>query len=168
MQKTLNSWNGSGWRWKRDVKQVKCWGFLRRTESCLQPRDITSCSSCITYNLPSTNHISHFSLSRIVSFLSPSFLSQRGPKGRPSRLSSHELTHTTHNSAWMVLPGARHAGKGLHHSEFAWVCVCEMKVQCEPSEASGLDFRLSWFCRDALFTWKSEDMSQCHTQQTSQ
>lgn len=77
----------------------------------------TSCSSRITYVLQSTNNISFSLLNALLesplSFFRPFFLSAGRRVVCP--VSSHELTQTTHNSTWMVLPGARHAGKGLHH-----------------------------------------------------
>lgn len=108
--------------WSRNRRAAgKVPGFLRRTESCLHPRwfmfylRFASCSSCIASPLRSLPITFHFLSGMRLPLSFSSFLSQRWPKGHPSRVTKFWLTQTTHNLAWVVLPGARHAGKGLHH-----------------------------------------------------
>ncbi len=73
----------------------------------------TSCSSRVAITF-FVNNI-EFSLSNATTFFFVlSFLSAGRRVVRP-KFTDLWLTHTTHNLAWMALPGARHAGKGLHH-----------------------------------------------------
>lgn len=107
------------WR-ETDEQQVKCWvSFVGRSHVFSRA---SSRSTCVFHFLfsarlftitPFVNNISNVLLQSSLSFSSS--LSRRWPKCRPSPDTNFWLTQTTHNLAWMVLPGARHAGKGLHH-----------------------------------------------------
>lgn len=116
--------------WRRNRRTAgKVLGFPSKdrvmSSAMLLHLRFTSCSSRITYVLQSTNNISFSLLNALVesplSFFRPFFLSAGRRVVRP--FLSHKLTQTTHNSTWMVLPGTRHAGKGLHHRVQS-VCLC--------------------------------------------
>lgn len=112
---------------KQDEQQVKCWvSFAGQSHVFSRASSRSTCfslpvlhasqlrSSSTTLNFRS--RMRNYFLFRLF------FLSAGRRVVRPeSRICGW---HTTHNLAWMALPGARHAGKGLHHSVCLRESVC--------------------------------------------